>query len=138
MIRIGTIDDYDEIHKLVIAQFFDSPYSGMALSEAKVRDIILDCLRTGVVLLSETGMIAGKVLMPPFSDETIAAEITWYSSCTGRKKILDESNLYHAFEYWAKYIAKAVFIQGSSLHNSKYFLKRNYKQAETAYLARIS
>lgn len=138
-IRMATLDDIEMLCGLVSQYLPQTPYGNME-PDLKTTAIWIRQLITGgvIIIADEDSFIGGATFQPPFSAETVAAEIMWGSLKKGIQRPKVEKQLLEAFEYWARNIIKADAIQIGSFHGDKFLTKRGYDRCETLYLARLT
>lgn len=134
-IRVGTEKDIPQVVSMSERLHRVSPYKGLPFSPKKVERLSYELLDTGVILLSDDGMLAGRLIEPHFSAVKLATELFWWSfNQNPTRKLKEELALHDAFEYWAIHVAKADAVQSGSFRKSKYFTRRGYIECETPYL----
>lgn len=152
-IILGTPDYLDDVLLLCQTFYDESPYAGVGIEEGKVKDTLLQFLSgcnsntVCILLLDDSGTAVGVLLgytnQLPFSSDKIAADLVWYVHPSYRKT-LGSVKMRKAFEFWAKNIAGARFIQMVSVNNDvshkvqKHYKKNGYDLMEFVYLKDLS
>lgn len=138
MIHIADWTDIDHCIALLKEYHAKSAYRIIPFDETRTRETVLDTLANGIILIGPDQILAARKIIPHFSKEPIAAELALFSLAEDtRTRITQEHQLHEAFVYWAKHVAQVQVIQDGAFGKTNYFKKRNYLQAETAYLVRI-
>lgn len=84
------------------------------------------------------GFLAALISVPLISRTRIATEAAWFVQKDHRGR--SSLKLLEGFEYWARKVVKADFIQVANLANldlSGFYTKRGYTKLETAYMKAI-
>ena len=122
MIRLATVEDYDQVKELAIKFHNESPYTDMEFSEYKFKLLFdnnfVDATKSLIVLSGEEshiiGVLAAVKIDIPLYEKTMTTEIIWYVDPTKRKS-KQSLHLLKTYEYWSKEIAKADYCQMISL-----------------------
>ena len=138
-IRVATARDISLVLDLGFEFFKSSPYKDMTPDPISARRWLIGLIDSGCVILAdEDSFICGTTLQLPFASETVAAELAWGSLKKGLQRTRAEKLLLEAFEYWARNVAKAGYIQIGSFHGEKFFLRRGYQKCETMFMAGLN
>jgi hypothetical protein len=121
----------------------ESPYSQLYYSSDKTKETISDVLsenkKNAICLLSDSGLIAARIVVLPFSEARIATEMVWWIDPKHRGK-REAIELLNAYEYWADNVAIADGCQMSCLSTlnpdklDRLYRRKGYQLTDTSYL----
>lgn len=137
MIRPASLDDLPQVLRLAQEFHAYSPYRDYPFDAEAFGAFAERLMESGIILLSEDGMIGG-LLNPLYFNPSVvmAAELFWFARKEGRE-------LREAFEAWATDHG-AAGVQASALCDDQAEkIRRNYERGgyapmETAYLKRFN
>lgn len=145
-LRLGKLDDIEDLLKLASAFHHESPYKTMKFDRAKgekfLRDVLTGKQMDAIVILAldkdETiGFIIGMANEPVFSSVKIATELGWYIK-PDKRGTRASALIYAAYEDWARRIGchyvQGAYLPGVSPTLDKFYKKRGYRQVESSFL----
>ncbi len=146
-LKLGAITDFDDIKRLCIDFYKSSIYNEYGHDEDKIDTIIGEFIYDPTNRIIILGLLEGKPVailaasVQPiiFSKARIATEVLWWVDEEHRQSGVG-LQLIEAFEYWAKTVAKADYLQLCTLNGEyaekvgKYYERRGYTLSEKAYL----
>ncbi len=146
MIRLATVEDYDQVKELSKELHKISPYSELTFSKKKFDiwfDLAITDMSKATILVAEedeklVGIIGGVITEMTLYDATVTAEAVWYVKPEYRSSWL-AIYLFKAYEYWSKEIVKADFCMSGSVSTkdlTKFYKRYGYTHTETAYMKR--
>lgn len=113
----------------------ETPYSELSFDPNKTAQTVYGCIKhSGVVFLSDHGLLIAKVIEPHFSNDKVASELLWWVSDKSMRGSREKAVLHEAYEYWAMHVVQTKAVQTGSFQKSKYFKRRGYQECETPYL----
>lgn len=134
-LRIATEGDIHHCLGLARKLHASSPYAVLPFSITKTGEQLLKCIKEGVVILSDNGILVATILIPHFTTQPIATELLWGSVADDlRTKVREERDLHLAYEYWAQHVAKVKLLQTATWRPGKFLDDRGFIKCETTYV----
>lgn len=136
MVRKATYGDLDAVVRLGADFHSYSPWRDVPFNPDATSEFVRKLIDSGVVFMSDTGMIGGLLNPLYFNPEhVVAVELFWWATKNGRE-------LMQAFEEWAVENG-AHSIQFSALGDDKadrmaqLFDRAGYRKVETGYYREV-
>ena len=146
-LKIGTLEDFDDIKRICLDFYKTSIYSEYGHDEDKINTIIGEFIYDpanriiilGLLESKPIALLAASVQPIIFSKAKVATEVLWWVDKEHRQSRVGVK-LIEAFEYWAKEVANADYLQLCTLNGEysekvgNYYERRGYTLSEKAYL----
>jgi len=148
---LATEQHVNDIVEMSLLFHGESPYADIAVDREKLNAVAVNFILTDadhvcLLLIADDDTVAGVLIgyasSLPFSEAKIASELVWYVLPAYRKGI-GAGKLLKTFEYWARFVAKADYVQMVSVANdvsdkvSEHYCKQGYTLKEKTFLKRF-